>query len=223
MVPLSQTIALPDDLDDVRAAAIANPGMSSWAALTNRAHIKVGEAVLVNGATGASGRLAVRIARHLGAARVIATGRNVDILGQLGADETISLGDDADDLEQRFKAAFATGVDIVIDYLWGMSAERLLIAAAKAGPEGSALRVVQVGNASGANISLPGAVLRSSTIELMGSGIGSVSLTGLMEAIQGMFAAAGAADLQIPLQQAPLAQVERLWAADAAERMVFVP
>jgi NADPH:quinone reductase-like Zn-dependent oxidoreductase len=92
VVPLAQCLALPDELDDVTAAAIANPGMSSWAAYTERAKLKTGETVLVNGATGTAGRLAVQIAKHLGAKKVIATARNADALtsvAALGADVTI--------------------------------------------------------------------------------------------------------------------------------------
>ena len=174
VVPASQCLPLPDGLDDVTAAAIANPGMSSWAAYTERAKLKAGETVLVNGATGTSGRLAVQIAKHFGAKKVIATGRNIDALGSLaalGADVTIPLvGSDAE-LEQKFKQQFAEGVDVVIDYLWGNSAERLLIAGAKAGAEGVPIRFVQIGSLSGTDITLPSAVLRSSAIELMGSGI----------------------------------------------------
>jgi NADPH:quinone reductase-like Zn-dependent oxidoreductase len=64
-----QCLPLPDDLDDVTAAAIANPGMSSWAALVHRARLAPGDTVLVNGATGTSGRLAVQIAKHWGPRR----------------------------------------------------------------------------------------------------------------------------------------------------------
>ena len=71
---LRRSIEIPDSLDDITAAAIANPGMSAWAGLVERAHLVAGETVLVNGATGTAGRVAVQLARHLGAARVIATG-----------------------------------------------------------------------------------------------------------------------------------------------------
>lgn len=93
----ARCVPLPDALDDVTAAAIAIPGMSSWAALTERARLVAGETVLVNGATGTSGRLAVRIAKHLGAAKVIATGRNaaaLDALLNAGADAVVSLQQD---------------------------------------------------------------------------------------------------------------------------------
>src|ERR1700688_939802 len=91
---MNQCIPLPDDLDDITAAAIAIPGMSSWAALKERAHLVAGENVLVHGATGTAGRLAVQIAKFLGAKRVVATGRNAEALEQLmrnGADATVSL------------------------------------------------------------------------------------------------------------------------------------
>lgn len=125
LVPAAQCIPLPDSIDDATAAAIAIPGMSSWAALTERARLAAGETVLVNGATGASGRLAVRIAKHLGAASVIATGRNahaLDALSSAGADATISLAQDDEQVARAFEAHFRAGVDVVLDYLWGASA-----------------------------------------------------------------------------------------------------
>jgi len=135
VVPSRQCLPLPDRLDSVTAAAIANPAMSSWAALTERAKLEAGETVLVNGAPGAAGQLAVQIASRLGAAKVIATGRRPEALREaaaLGADLTIPLVEDEAALDESFAAAFDNGVDVVIDYLWGTSAGRLLIAAAKA-------------------------------------------------------------------------------------------
>lgn len=221
-VPAAHCLPLPDDLDDLTAAAIANPGMSSWAALTERARLQPGETVLVNGATGTAGRLAVQIARHLGARRVIATGRDADALraaAALGADVTIPLG--AEDLEDRFKAQFAEGVDVVLDYLWGPSAERLLAAGAKAGPEGRPIRFVQIGAISGAEIALPGAVLRSSAITLLGSGIGSVPPDRMAAAIGGLLQAAGPAGLRIAATPVPLAEVEQAWSRDDGQRTVL--
>jgi NADPH:quinone reductase-like Zn-dependent oxidoreductase len=126
----SQCVSLPDDLDDVTAAAIANPGMSAWAAFKERAKLAVGETVLVNGATGSAGRLAVQIAKFMGARRVVATGRNPEslkALSSLGADVTIPLGDAGDPFEDALKEQFSgDGIDVVVDYLWGPSAERVL-------------------------------------------------------------------------------------------------
>ena len=222
VVPAARLLPLPEDLDDLTAAAIAIPGMSSWAALAERARLEAGETVLVNGATGASGRLAVQIARHLGAGRVIATGRDAETLATLealGADAVIQL-DDTKALDARFEEQFAAGVDVVIDYLWGRSAERLLVAAARAGAEGVPIRFVQVGAASGADVALPGAVLRSSSITLMGSGMGSVPFDRLLAAIGGVFAAANAKGLRLAANAVPLADVESAWSREDG-RIVF--
>jgi NADPH:quinone reductase-like Zn-dependent oxidoreductase len=119
VVPSAHCLALPDELDDVTAAAIADPGMSSWATYKERAQLQAGETVLVNRATGVSGRLAVQIAKHLGARKVIATGRNLEALrslAALGADVTIPLVDEAAELEERFDQEFSQGVDVVLDY-----------------------------------------------------------------------------------------------------------
>jgi NADPH:quinone reductase-like Zn-dependent oxidoreductase len=225
VAPSTQCLALPDDLDDVTAAAIANPGMSSWAAYTERARLKAGETVLVNGASGTSGRLAVQIAKHLGAKKVIATARNADALKSveaLGADVTIPLVEDEALLEESLQQQFAQGVDVVIDYLWGQSAERLLIAGAKAGKDAVPIRFVQVGSITGSNITLPSAALRSSAIELMGSGLGSIPLHRFVHAIDGLLRATVSAGFTIAATPVPLAEVERAWPLDdSTRRTVF--
>lgn len=225
VVPAAQCLPLPDGLDDVTAAAIANPGMSSWAAYTERARLKAGETVLVNGATGTAGRLAVQIAKHLGARKVIATGRNADALcsvATLGADVTIPLVESEAALEDSFKEQFAEGVDVVIDYLWGKSAECLLIAGTKAGADAVPIRFVQVGAASGSDITLPSAVLRSSAIELMGSGIGSIPLDRLLNVIGGLLQATTPGGFKIAVKPVPLSEVEQAWSKDdSTRRTVF--
>ncbi|MFA5121061.1 zinc-binding alcohol dehydrogenase family protein [Zavarzinia sp.] len=226
VAPAAQCVPVPDGLDDVTAAAIANPGMSSWAALTERARFRKGESVLINGATGASGRLAVQIAKYRGAARVVATGRNLaalDELRALGADATIPLGIGPEALAEAFAAAFADGIDVVLDYLWGSSAELLLAAAVKASPAGRAIRYVEIGAASGAEIRLPGALLRSSGLELTGSGIGSLSLERLAAAVAGVFEAARPAGLSLATRQVPLAEVEAIWPLTDGDRIVLIP
>ena len=225
IVSSAQCLALPDELDDVTAAAIANPGMSSWAAYAERARLKAGETVLVNGAAGAAGRLAVQIAKHLGAKKVIATARNAEALESLialGADVTIPLSDNQAALEDRLKEQFAEGVDVVVDYLWGKSAEQILIAGAKAGADAAPIRFVQIGSASGPDITLPSAVLRSSAIELMGSGIGSIPLDGFVRCIDGLLRAAAPGGFKIASRSVPLSEVEQAWPNDdSARRTVF--
>ena len=224
-VPETHCISLPDALDDVTAAAIAIPGMSSWAALTERARFVRGETVLVNGATGTSGRLAVQIAKYLGAGKVIATGRNAASLESLklvGADVTISLQQDEGNLGATFESHFREGVDVVLDYLWGVSARTLLIAAAKASTEAYPVRFVQIGAISGPDIVLPGAVLRAAAITLLGSGIGSVTLPRLLLSMQEVLNACVPAGLQIATEAVPLAELDQHWEnADSLVRTVF--
>jgi NADPH:quinone reductase-like Zn-dependent oxidoreductase len=225
VVPSSQCVILADGLDHITAAAIANPGLSSWAGLKERARLAPGETVMVNGATGTSGRLAVQIAKYLGAKKVIATGRNaaaLQSLKALGADETIALAQNTDALDGSFKEHFAGGINIVLDYLWGNSAERLLIAGAKAGQEGLPIRFIQIGNASGANITLPAAAVRSAPIELMGSGLGSVPLHRIVKAVEELLQAAVNGRFEFTAKTVPLSEVERAWPGDACiPRIVF--
>jgi len=219
--PAAQCAPIPDALDDVTAAAIANPGMSSWAALRERAKFAAGESVLINGATGSGGRLAVQIARHFGARRVVATGRNLEALNALGADATIPLVNDEAGLEASFGRAFEEGIDVVVDYLWGKSAERLLAAAAKVLPDGRPLRYVEIGSISGQTIALPGAILRSKAIALMGSGLGSVPLDRLAADIGELLQAAALRGFRIPARAVPLCEVERAWGEASDARAVF--
>jgi NADPH:quinone reductase-like Zn-dependent oxidoreductase len=230
LVKTQQCIALPDDLDDVTAAAIANPGMSAWASIMERAHLKAGETVLVNGATGTAGRIAVQLAKYLGAARVIATGRNEKELEQikkLGADSAIPFALDAShpqgakQYEQALMTEFARGIDIVIDYLWGESARTIIAAIAKSVEDARPVRFVHVGGASGEeSINLPGAALRSSAIVLMGSGFKSVRSSVLLGAIKSVFEATIPARLQIDVKSAPLSQIAEYWTAPTKPRVV---
>jgi NADPH:quinone reductase-like Zn-dependent oxidoreductase len=224
VVPSSQCTSVPDGLDDITAAAIAIPGMSSWVALKERAKFLAGEIVLVNGATGASGRLAVQVAKYLGAKKVIATGRQAAALQSikdLGADETILLVENRDVLETTFKEQFAGGIDVVLDYLWGQSAECLLTARSKAGT-GAPISFIQIGTAGGTNITLPGAILRSTPIELMGSGIGSVPIDRIVEAIEQVLRAAVAGHFEIAIKPIALSEIEQTWSNDGyMPRVVF--
>jgi NADPH:quinone reductase-like Zn-dependent oxidoreductase len=225
-----QCVAIPDAMDDVTAAAIANPGMSAWAALVERATLKPGDTVLVNGATGSAGKLAVQLAKYLGAGRVIGTGRNeaeLQKLLSLGADAVIQfqLGagnpDDAKLYEQALTAEFARGIDVVVDYLWGESARIIIVAIAKSAEDAKPVRFVHVGAASGdLHVEIPSAALRSSAIQLMGSGIKSVPFEKLLNAIAKVFAIAGETRLQVATRTVPLAAIQEAWAAPGNPRVV---
>jgi len=223
----SRTIPVPDAVDDVTAAALGNPGLASWGALLGRARLEPGESVLVNGATGVAGQQAIQVAKVLGARKVIATGREqgaLETLRALGADETIWLQQPDEVLAQSFRSAMAE-VDVVLDYLWGPSAELILAAAKGHGsPEGERrIRYVQIGSISGQTISLNASGLRSSGVELMGSGLGSLSAAAIVESLRRMYEVAASTGLKIDTEAVPLAEVETTWArAESGRRMVFV-
>jgi NADPH:quinone reductase-like Zn-dependent oxidoreductase len=225
-----QCVELPEMLDDVTAAAIANPGMSAWAALVERAHLVAGETVLINGATGTAGRIAVQLAKYLGAGNVIATGRNageLEELRQLGADVVIAFTPGAPEWTKGYELVleqvFATGIDVVIDYLWGQSARTIIVSIAKVVEDGRPVRFVHVGGASREeNIELPGTALRSSAIMLMGCGVKSVPLAGLLQAITNVFDAVHPAGLKVATTVVPLSEVETIWEkATGKPRVVF--
>lgn len=225
-VAQNYTVALPDDVDDISAAAMANPGMSSWVALSERAHFKNGEGVLIHGASGASGRLAIQIARHLGAGRITVTARGMqqaaDLLA-LGADMYIDASQSAEILREIYQREFASGIHIVLDYVWGPGAALILNAAATHA-EGAAaprIRFVNIGSMGGAEIPLPASVLRSSGLELMGSGLGSVAHVDLVRCIGEMFRAQRAGGFKVAATPRPLNEVEKHWAVATRERMVF--
>lgn len=221
-------VPLPDAVEDVTAAALANPAMSSWAALTARAKFVSGESVLILGATGVAGQLAVQIARRLGARRVVAAGRNPKALAELaslGADAVISLDQERNALVEAFRAEVAEGkINIVLDYLWGQPAECLLQAISQKGLSHAASRVrfVQIGTSAGPTISLAGATLRSSGLELLGSGFGSASLQEIMKAVGEFFQEAAKKPFQSAVKTASLREVETLWnIPEQGTRIVF--
>ena len=224
VAPRSMCIPLPDEIDDVQAAAIANPGMSAWMSLKERAGLAAGETVLVLGATGVAGQLAIQVARHLGAKRVIGAGRNVEAIASAEVDAIISLGEPEEAVRAAFAAEAASGIDVVIDYLWGRPTELLLEALAK-GFNTSATkrtRLVEVGDSAGKTIALPGAMLRSIDLTLLGSGFGSARLDKIFAAIPVLFSMAASGKLKIAVEPLPLAEVEAAWSrVEKGSRIVF--
>jgi NADPH:quinone reductase-like Zn-dependent oxidoreductase len=223
-------LELPDGLEDAAAAGLANPAMSSRAALTARAKFVAGESVLILGATGVAGQLAVQIAKRMGARRVIAAGRNpaaLEKLKALGADAVISLEQEKAALVSAFRAEIAgDGVDVVLDYLWGAPAESVLAAIAQKGLSHSSprIRFIQVGNSAGPTITLAGATLRSSGLELLGSGFGSASLAEIFAAVAEFFKEAAKSPFDVDIKTVPLKDVDAVWGGvEQGTRIVFQP
>ncbi|CAF1111873.1 unnamed protein product [Adineta ricciae] len=224
----NMTIPLPENADPVHFAAIMNAGLASWTALTERAQIKSGETVLVLGVTGSSGQMAAASARLLGAKRVVGVGRNKSLLNQLVADGTIDVSvplDDDDTKYQELIAKEAADVDIVMDFLWGRPTE-IAMAGIHSGRNDSSqhLRWVQVGQMAGATIQLNGGFLRSKNVELIGSGIGPISMKQMLQSLQRMVPMVVEGKLKTSVLTIPLKDIESKWqeTADAKERVVVV-
>lgn len=223
-------LTVPESLDPITVAGMANPGMSSWVALTKRATFAAGENVLILGATGTAGQLAVQLAKHLGARRIVAAGRNqeaLETLQNLGADAIIPLDQQHESLVSAIRREWTeNGINVVLDYLWGQPAEAVLEAMSPTGlrPAAPRVRFVQIGASAGKTISLAAATLRSSAIELLGSGFGSASMDEIFQSLAEFFQAAARSSFQINIKPVPLRDVEVLWnSTDRGARLVFLP
>jgi NADPH2:quinone reductase len=220
-------IPLDDAISDGVAAALGNPAMSSWAALSHRAEFLPGESVLILGATGVAGQLAVQIAKRRGAKRVIACGRNPQALEKtksLGADQTISLELPREELVAALRSEINAGINVVLDYIWGPPAEAAFEAIARRDNETAPLRYVQIGQSAGRTIPFDAAVLRSSAVELLGSGFGSVALPELVASIRDFFAEAARQPFDTNVRTFPLRDIASAWNEPEGDaRFVFIP
>jgi len=229
MVRPGMCFAIPDGLEDATVAAMMNPGMSGWGALEHRAQFVAGESVLILGATGSAGQMAVQIAKRMGARRVVAAGRDAAALEEtkkLGADATISLMQDQEALTAALHEELAGGkTDVVLDYVWGAPAEATLAALLQRGldHDASRIRYIQIGSMAGPTITLKAEILRSSGLEMLGSGFGSVPMKKIFESLHKLLAEATRRPFSIKVKTAPLRDVERLWNAKEDARLVFVP
>lgn len=227
VVAPERCIPIADSLDDVTVAAMMNPGMASWGALRERAQFQSGEGVLILGATGSAGGMAVQIAKRLGARRIVAAGRDADALEAtkaLGADATVSLKLEHDALVAALREEIAgQKIDVILDYLWGAPAEATLAAIAGKGGGTWRVRYVQIGNSAGPTIQLAGATLRSSGLEMLGSGFGSISMERIFASLREFLQAATKEPFRIETRVAPLSEVETRWNDEGDARLVFRP
>jgi NADPH:quinone reductase-like Zn-dependent oxidoreductase len=226
----NRIVKLPDDLGDVTAAALPNAVVGAAMGLKFKADIQQGDVVLINGATGFTGRVAVQIAKHYGAKKVIATGRNqqsLDELLSLGADETISVLQDDESFKKQIAAIHSeTPIDIIVDYLWGHTAEMILACIKGDGSFTNKIRYVSVGGMSGDLIQLSAANLRSVDLQLTGSGLGAWSKAQVgelfSEILPEMFVLAATGKLKVETIRVKLADIAELWEleVDNGQRLV---
>ncbi|MGG1517081.1 zinc-binding dehydrogenase [Paenibacillus oryzisoli] len=227
VIDLRRSVVLPDYADPVLIAAGMNSAMSSWVALRHRISFQPEQKVLVLGATGNSGQMAVQIAKLFGASEVIGAGRDperLNMLPALGADTVVSLAGDPQEAADRLGEA-AAEVDVVIDYLWGKPAELSMVPLlTKRLDRSRALTWIQIGSVAGPIASVPSAALRSANFQLVGSGQGSVTTAGYVAELPALVEAITAGKLSVKALPMPLSRVEEAWNMPVdGQRIVFVP
>jgi len=213
--------AVPDGVADDVAAALGNAGLAAWLGLSWRGRMRPGETVLILGATGVSGLIAVTAAKRLGAGRVIAAGRNRDALQRakrLGADETVALTA-ATDLVAAYRDAAGGSVDVVMDYVCGAPAEAALDVLATYG------RLVHIGTRAGSAMTVPGATARRSCIDIMGFGYYHAPVEMQAEAFAELCHLATSGEIALDVETRPLSDIGAAWDAPASSRrrQVLIP
>jgi NADPH:quinone reductase-like Zn-dependent oxidoreductase len=222
VIDLRQSLPLPEGTDPVQVAAAMNPALSSWVALRRRISFQTGQTVLVLGATGSSGQLAVQVAKRLGAGHVIAAGRNPKLLAELpdlGADTVVRLG------EGPGLGEVAADVDVVIDYLWGqVTVDAMTAIATNRADDSRPLIWIEIGSVAGPDAAIPSAALRALPLQIVGSGQGSVSTAGILVELPTLVAEISSGALHIDARAVPLVDVASAWQhAESAERIVLRP
>jgi NADPH:quinone reductase-like Zn-dependent oxidoreductase len=229
----AQLIRLPDGLDPAAAAAAFNPGMSAWWVVHERGPVEPGARVLIQGATGVTGKLAVQLARRRGAGHIAAAGRNqatLDELLTLGADATIRVDQPDEALAEAYRAAAGEGWDLIIDYLWGHPTEVLIKTLIRHDAVGRSLRtrLVEVGAMAGEDVALPASVLRSAGLEIVGMGTGTGAGPGgrdrVNAAIKEFYELLGSGAIRVDIDRVPLDQVADVWHREqGGRRIVLIP
>jgi NADPH:quinone reductase-like Zn-dependent oxidoreductase len=223
LVPREAMLEVAGDVQDTVAAALGNTGLAAWLALTWRARLSPGETVCVLGATGAVGTIAVQAAKLLGAGSVIAAAlpdERLARLKELGPDAVIELGD-ATELTDRIRSAAPEGVNVTIDLLWGEFGVAAMRAAARFA------RHIQVGSVAAADLVLPAALLRSTSLEVRGFSVAHPPLEVRREGYRRLTERAARGEITVDVERVALEDVGDAWErqrrALGGPKLVIVP
>ena len=225
LVSAEEPIELPDGIDDGLAAALGIAGLAAWLPLAWRARLQPGEAVLVLGATGVVGQLAVQAARLLGAGRIVAAGRDPEMLERVaegGADATVDLtaAGEGEALTDAFREAAGGEIDVVHDPLWGAPAAAALEALGVGG------RLIQLGQSAGADATLPSASIRGRALDVRGYLNALVPAGVRRDAYRTLVEHAVAGRIEVEVERIPLGDVANAWERvqrSAHRKLVLVP
>jgi len=219
-------VKLTDEMDDAKIAGLMNPALSSWMALKYRAKFKKGQKVMIIGATGNAGAVAVQVAKRFGASEIIAVARDAEALQkltQLGATQLVTLSDD----QEATKAALAKAgetVDVILDYLWGdVSAQAMWAIIPNRKSDSQVLKWVEIGSSAGQTAPIPGAAFRAVKLQLIGSGQGSVGKFNILRSFMGIIKSEKKNPFTFDVREVALADVETVWQEKTKDRLVFIP
>jgi NADPH:quinone reductase-like Zn-dependent oxidoreductase len=215
VVDLRRSVVLPGDADPVLVAAGMNPAMSAWIALRRRITFTAGQRVLVLGATGNAGRLAIQVAKHLGAGHVVAAGRDpgrLATLPGLGADVAVPLEE---------VATAAADVDVVLDYVWGQpTADAMRAIVTHRADRARPLTWIEIGSVAGPTAELPSAALRAARLQLVGSGQGSVPTRDIVAELPELATQVGT--FRLDARTVRLADIATAWTDHEDDRRIVV-
>jgi NADPH:quinone reductase len=214
-------VPLPEGFDPALAGALGVAGLAGWLPVAFRAPVREGETVLVLGATGTAGLVAVEAARLLGAGRIVAAGRNPEALARAverGADAAVQIGDGFVDALR--KACGEGGATLIVDPLWG---EPLAAALEVAAP---GARVVHLGQSAGPTTTLKSGTVRGKQLDVLGLSVFGVSRDVLTEEYARLVRHALAGDITVDVERVPLDDVADAWRRQAEgthHKLVLVP
>jgi NADPH:quinone reductase len=215
----SAAVPVESELDDATAAALGVAGVTGWLAVEWRGGLSEGETVLVLGATGPVGRIAVQAAKLLGAGRVVAAGRDEQALAELGADASVRLDGSGEDAA-RLREATGGGAQLTIDPLWGAPAAAAVSAAAHGG------RIVQLGQTAGPEATLRSGHVRGKMLSILGFPLAGAPGEARAAAYRRLLEHAAAGEVHVDVETMPLDQVAEAWERQAAHprgKLVLLP
>jgi NADPH:quinone reductase-like Zn-dependent oxidoreductase len=203
-------VPVPDEVPDELAAALGMSAVAAWAALTDVAGLRPGEQVLVLGAGGVVGQVAVQAARLLGARRVVAVCRSATARRHAetaGADAVVPLvdGEDVATLAGRYADALDGAADVVVDPLCGPPATAALEVLAGHG------RLVNLGSSAGPTATFVSATLRSRSARILGYTNNGLSVERRGSLLREVLGRAAAGRLTVTHEVVPLHDVTAAW------------
>jgi NADPH:quinone reductase-like Zn-dependent oxidoreductase len=222
VIDVDRSIVLPPHADPIAIAAALNPAMGSWLALRCRVPFDKRQAVLILGATGSAGSMAVQVTRHLGASRIVAVGRDarkLATLPALGATDILTFDD-------ARLGTIARDVDVVLDFVWGESTAKAMVTViTDRADRDRPLTWIEIGSVAGPTAAIPAAALRAARLQIVGSGIGSVPGRDIVDELPALVKEIARGTFRIDAKAMPLSSVQQAWAdaAQASERIVLTP